>query len=87
MEGFGHSDLLIGEESYKKVFPHMISHMKSAEQGGGIAMNMEKCSSGNELLLRASYDGNGGFGGSVQLIMLIMFVVFVASFLVGMNMK
>ncbi|KAJ8639856.1 hypothetical protein MRB53_016550 [Persea americana] len=31
VEGFGHSDLLIGEESYKKVFPHMISHLKLSE--------------------------------------------------------
>ncbi|CAL2272995.1 unnamed protein product [Prunus armeniaca] len=33
VEGFGHSDLLIGEESYKKVFPHILSHIRSAEQG------------------------------------------------------
>ncbi|XXG62726.1 hypothetical protein AAC387_Pa05g1039 [Persea americana] len=32
VEGFGHSDLFLGEESYKKVFPHMISHMKLSEQ-------------------------------------------------------
>lgn len=87
-EGFGHADLLIGEESYKKVFPHIISHMKSAEQGGGITMNMEKGSSGNGMLLKAtSYHGNGGFGAIVPLIMLIIFAVFVGYFLVGMNMK
>ena len=34
VEGFGHSDLLIGEESYKKVFPHILSHMRLAEDGG-----------------------------------------------------
>ncbi|XP_021819782.1 uncharacterized protein LOC110761590 [Prunus avium] len=33
VEGFGHSDLLIGEESYKEVFPHILSHIRSAEQG------------------------------------------------------
>jgi hypothetical protein len=32
VEGFGHSDLLIGEESYKKVFPHILSHIKSAQR-------------------------------------------------------
>ncbi|KAL4182619.1 hypothetical protein AMTRI_Chr11g151100 [Amborella trichopoda] len=31
VEGFGHSDLLIGEESYKRVFPHFLSHLKTAE--------------------------------------------------------
>jgi hypothetical protein len=33
VEGFGHSDLLIGEESDKKVFPHILSHIRSAEGG------------------------------------------------------
>ncbi|RWR72004.1 Glucose-methanol-choline oxidoreductase [Cinnamomum micranthum f. kanehirae] len=33
VDGFGHSDVLLGEESYKKVFPHIISHMKFVEQG------------------------------------------------------
>ncbi|KAK9985861.1 hypothetical protein SO802_030812 [Lithocarpus litseifolius] len=35
VEGFGHSDLLIGEESYKKVFPHILSHIRSAERENG----------------------------------------------------
>ena len=35
VEGFGHSDLLIGEESYKKVFPHITSHIRSAERENG----------------------------------------------------
>lgn len=33
VEGFGHSDLLIGEESSKKVFPHILSHIRLAEDG------------------------------------------------------
>ncbi|GLT62702.1 hypothetical protein SLA2020_353190 [Shorea laevis] len=33
VEGFGHSDLLNGEESHKKVFPHILSHIRLAEQG------------------------------------------------------
>ncbi|KAM1234405.1 hypothetical protein ACFX13_004055 [Malus domestica] len=32
VEGFGHSDLLIGEESCKKVFPHILSHIRVAEE-------------------------------------------------------
>ncbi|KAH9307741.1 hypothetical protein KI387_035652, partial [Taxus chinensis] len=31
VEGFGHSDLLIGENSHKHVFPHILSHLKRAE--------------------------------------------------------
>ncbi|KAJ8639803.1 hypothetical protein MRB53_016497 [Persea americana] len=87
-EGFRHANLLTGEESYKKMFPHIISHMKSAEQGGGITMNMEKGSTGNGMLLKAtSYHGKGGFGAIVPLIMLIILAVFVGYFLVGMDMK
>ena len=33
VEGFGHSDLLIGEDSYKKVFPPILSHIRLAEDG------------------------------------------------------
>lgn len=32
VDGFGHSDLFIGEESYKKVFPHIMSHIELAEK-------------------------------------------------------
>ncbi|CAN6716954.1 unnamed protein product [Malus baccata var. baccata] len=33
VEGFGHSDLLIGEDSHKEVFPHILSHIRFAESG------------------------------------------------------
>ncbi|XP_059643217.1 uncharacterized protein LOC132285066 [Cornus florida] len=42
VEGFGHSDLLIGEESYKKVFPHILSHIRLNEQGRHNAMGAER---------------------------------------------
>lgn len=32
VDGFGHSDLFIGEESSKKVFPHILSHIELAEK-------------------------------------------------------
>ncbi|KAJ4830113.1 hypothetical protein Tsubulata_001322 [Turnera subulata] len=32
VEDFGHSDLLIGEKSCEKVFPHILAHIRSAEQ-------------------------------------------------------
>lgn len=31
VDGFGHSDLLIGEEAYEKVFPHIRRHIELAE--------------------------------------------------------
>ncbi|KAJ6382490.1 hypothetical protein OIU77_031021 [Salix suchowensis] len=34
VDGFGHLDLLIGEKSHEKVFPHIISHIRLAEQEG-----------------------------------------------------
>lgn len=33
VDGFGHSDLLIGENAHKKVFPHFLSHIRSVEEG------------------------------------------------------
>lgn len=32
VDGFGHSDLFIGEDSYKKVFPHILSHIELTEK-------------------------------------------------------
>lgn len=31
VDDFGHSDLLIGEESHEKVFPHILKHVELAE--------------------------------------------------------
>ncbi|XP_024980924.1 uncharacterized protein LOC112517781 [Cynara cardunculus var. scolymus] len=39
VEGFGHSDLMIGEESCKKVFPHILSHMGLAEKEEDVEEN------------------------------------------------
>lgn len=32
VDDFGHSDLLIGEESHEKVFPHIQKHIELAEE-------------------------------------------------------
>ncbi|XP_073154954.1 uncharacterized protein [Henckelia pumila] len=32
VDGFGHSDLLIGEKSFEKVFPHIVTHISLAEK-------------------------------------------------------
>ncbi|KAL6005319.1 hypothetical protein ACLOJK_005884 [Asimina triloba] len=42
VDGFGHSDLLTGKESYKKVFPHILLHIKEAEEGKSESMNGEE---------------------------------------------
>ncbi|KAK4833807.1 hypothetical protein QYF36_011708 [Acer negundo] len=75
VDGFGHSDLLIGEESYKKVFPHILSHIRLAEQGENVVMSSgKKC---NEEALAWADDPYGedtGFGSlfSPSLIVLLM---------------
>ncbi|XP_038697798.1 uncharacterized protein LOC119995391 [Tripterygium wilfordii] len=54
VEGFGHSDLLIGEEAPKKVFPHILSHIKLAEQGGDSLMRCKGKNCDKEALNWAS---------------------------------
>ncbi|XP_024186518.1 uncharacterized protein LOC112191406 [Rosa chinensis] len=64
VEGFGHSDLLVGEESHKKVFPHILSQIRLAEQGE-IHAKGKKCS--KEALDREDdqyYEGNFGIFGT-----------------------
>lgn len=55
VEGFGHSDLLIGEESHEKVFPHLISHMKLAEEG--VRKEVTDCRKEGMLSWDGSHDG------------------------------
>ncbi|KDP37333.1 hypothetical protein JCGZ_06787 [Jatropha curcas] len=64
VEGFGHSDLLIGEKSYEKVFPHLISHIRVAEQEANGLVNFEKKKCSKEVLEWCDdpYEGYGKFG-------------------------
>ncbi|KAI0519706.1 hypothetical protein KFK09_007165 [Dendrobium nobile] len=76
MEGYGHSDLPIGEESYMSVFPHFISHMKMVE-GGGRRKGREE----NVVYREAYYDDNGGSRGFTFFICLIAIFYFFLSIL------
>ncbi|XP_050381994.1 uncharacterized protein LOC126798942 isoform X2 [Argentina anserina] len=60
VEGFGHSDLLIGEESLKKVFPHILSHIRLAEEGN-IHTKRNRCSK-ESLDWEADQHYEGSFG-------------------------
>ncbi|XP_077230382.1 uncharacterized protein LOC143866499 [Tasmannia lanceolata] len=81
VDGFGHSDLLIGENSYKKVFPHIISHLRLVEQGSNGAMNMIETNYSKESLSWANAeDGEGGFGTGVFVILLLLFLLMVIMF-------
>ncbi|XP_057505723.1 uncharacterized protein LOC130789017 [Actinidia eriantha] len=64
VEGFGHSDLLIGEESYIRVFPHILSHIRLAEEGKKCVMGSERSKNNKEALAWGDdpfVEANGGF--------------------------
>ncbi|GMP84335.1 hypothetical protein CsSME_00037898 [Camellia sinensis var. sinensis] len=63
VDGFGHSDLLIGEESYKKVFSHILSHIRLAEEEKNCLLGSEKRKYNKEPLAWGGdplQEGNGG---------------------------
>ncbi|KAK3226904.1 hypothetical protein Dsin_006766 [Dipteronia sinensis] len=75
VEGFGHSDLLIGEESHKKVFAHILSHIRLAEQGENVVMSSGKICSAKALAWADDpYGEDRGFGSlfSPSLIVFLM---------------
>ncbi len=77
VEGFGHSDLLIGEESYKKVFPHILSHIKSAQrENGAISGGGRKYSKGALDWEDDFYEEYGGFGTWFSPFMVIVLFLF-----------
>ncbi|XP_038881939.1 uncharacterized protein LOC120073271 [Benincasa hispida] len=63
VDGFGHSDLLIGEKSCKEVFPHILSHIKLAEKEGAITGDAKKRYRSGEALSWSEdpHDGYGSF--------------------------
>ncbi|KAG5556517.1 hypothetical protein RHGRI_006949 [Rhododendron griersonianum] len=50
VEGFGHSDLLIGEESHVKVFPHILTQIRLAEEDERSVMGGERTKYNQEAL-------------------------------------
>ncbi|KAI3678468.1 hypothetical protein L6452_37762 [Arctium lappa] len=74
VEGFGHSDLLIGEESCNKVFPHILSHMGLAEKEENLEEygKEKKCFDGND----GFEDGKWVLGGWVSPLFTVWFLLF-----------
>ncbi|KAF7147524.1 hypothetical protein RHSIM_Rhsim03G0070400 [Rhododendron simsii] len=63
VEGFGHSDLLIGEESHVKVSPHILTHIRLAEEEEKSVTGGERRKYNQEALAWGDdpfVDGNGG---------------------------
>lgn len=77
VDGFGHSDLLIGEESCKKVFPHILSHIGLAEKEENLEDNGKdyKCFSGDDRF----EDGELVFVGWVSSSITIWFLLFLVA--------
>ncbi|KAJ0972728.1 hypothetical protein J5N97_020687 [Dioscorea zingiberensis] len=69
IDGFGHSDLLIGEDAHKKVFPHFLSHIRSVEEG----VTMERKDS--LLLWDGTHDGDERLGAVNYFLCLMMLLV------------
>ena len=72
MDGFGHSDLLIGEESCEKVFPRFVSHMKLAEEG--VRKEETDCRKEAALSWDGSHDSTGGLGAWIDLLFFLGFI-------------
>ncbi|XXG88455.1 hypothetical protein AAC387_Pa12g0663 [Persea americana] len=81
VEGFGHSDLLIGEESHERVFPDMISHMKQAEQRSVTMSNEETKYSKEALSWVDADDGDGLFTSWFYSILLLLVILLLWWFL------
>ncbi|KAK9127825.1 hypothetical protein Syun_016622 [Stephania yunnanensis] len=50
VDGFGHLDLLVGEESHKKVFPHILSHIGLVEKGRHVVTGAKESKYSKEAL-------------------------------------
>jgi hypothetical protein len=78
VEGFGHSDLLIGEESDKKVFPYILSHIRSAEGGNGAISAPERKYTKEAALEWEDdpYEEYGGFDSWFSPLVVVLFFFF-----------
>ncbi|GMI65940.1 hypothetical protein HRI_000263300 [Hibiscus trionum] len=83
VDGYGHSDLLIGEESCKEVFPHILSHIRWSEEGGNVVRISEGKKYSKEALdwTADPYQGYGGsqscwFSPLILVVLLAFFLVF-----------
>ncbi|XP_057777960.1 uncharacterized protein LOC130996678 [Salvia miltiorrhiza] len=94
VDGFGHSDLLIGEESCEKVFPHIQRHIELAEEEMGlpITISMDYSSMKDALAWSVDLheDGGGGCGSWISpfiiillLVLLFRLVIFMVSLFVA----
>ncbi|KAL8113468.1 hypothetical protein AgCh_020688 [Apium graveolens] len=73
VDGFGHSDLLIGEESYAKVFPHILSHIGLAEEERtSSAIKRKFYSKEASAWSKEQYEENAGFWCCMCVVLLVV---------------
>ncbi|GFQ04875.1 long-chain-alcohol oxidase fao1 [Phtheirospermum japonicum] len=80
VDGFGHSDLLIGEKSDEIVFPHVLKHVELAEEetGSDCLRSRGECDEGVKEALAWSvdpYEDEGGVGSWVFCFLLSIVLV------------
>lgn len=88
VDGFGHSDLLIGERSDEEVFPHMKKHIELAEEGRGCLGKKREYECMKEALTWSAdpYEDGERVGSWVfPLITLLLLVFFIKLFFGGIK--
>lgn len=85
VDGFGHSDLLIGEESCKEVFPYIVSHIRLCQEGKDMVMINREKKDGTEALDWAAdpYQGYGGSESCWFSPLLVLFLVLLLVFMIS----
>ncbi|KZV40453.1 hypothetical protein F511_41770 [Dorcoceras hygrometricum] len=82
VDGFGHSDLLIGEKSFEKVFPHIITHISLAEKGTNMSVDSRDNRYKKEVVGWSNdvHEDGGSFGFWVFCLIVVVLVVMFKSF-------
>ncbi|KAH6830560.1 hypothetical protein C2S53_010478 [Perilla frutescens var. hirtella] len=86
VDGFGHSDLLIGEKSHEKVFPYIRKHIELAEdEQNSLRARTRDYDCMKEALAWCDdpyKDGAGGFGSCILPFIIIVLLVLLFKFLI-----
>lgn len=82
VDGFGHSDLLIGEKSFEKVFPHIITHIRLAEKGRNSSVESRDNRYKKEVLgwSEDTHEDGGSVGIWVFCLIFVVILVMLKSF-------
>ncbi|KAK6147228.1 hypothetical protein DH2020_018140 [Rehmannia glutinosa] len=89
IDGFGHSDLMIGEKSHENVFPHIQKHIELAEEERSVFRTPREFKYMKEALAWSAdpYEDEGRFGSWIfsLIIILLLVLLFKFFFLLGFS--